>query len=111
MNRYSFSNRFQANEGQLVKTESGWDGTTALRTVDTTLADATAAPYGSYNGESPRSRGDTMSSSYKSPQRKVVTTQQGRIFTWEVATGCVGMPYCFDAYARPTKVVKTTSTP
>ena len=111
VNRYSFSNRFQANEGQLVKTESGWDGTTALRTVDTTLADATAAPYGSYNGESPRSRGDTMSSSYKSPQRKVVTTQQGRIFTWEVATGCVGMPYCFDAYARPTKVVKTTSTP
>lgn len=105
VNRYTFGNQFAVNEGLQLKVEYDWNGTSVLRTVETTYADRNAAPYSSFNGSSPRERGDFSMNDMR-PQRKVVTTQQGRTFTWQVATGCVGMPYCFDAYARPTKVVK-----
>jgi len=107
--RYTFGNMLMTNEGQLLKVESGWNGTTALRTVDTTYAAWNAAPYSNFYGGSPRGRGDYVTSNYPFPKRKEVTTQQGRTFTWEVATGCSGVPYCFDTFARPTKVVKSSS--
>ncbi|MFT3761569.1 MAG: hypothetical protein QM761_02950 [Pseudoxanthomonas sp.] len=107
--RYTFGNQFAVNEGLLLKVESGWNGTSALRTVETTYADMYAAPYYAYSGSSPRGRGDAVIAGKKQPQRKVVTTQQGRTFTWEVASDCSGMPYCFDTYARPTKVIRSSS--
>ncbi len=106
--RYSFGNRFAVNEGLLLKTESGWNGTSALRTVEVTYADVYAEPY-SYYSQSLRTRGDAATTGFKRPQRKVVTTQQDHTFTWEVASDCSGIPYCFDAFARPTKVVKSSS--
>jgi hypothetical protein len=107
--RYTYGNRYKSNEGLLLKTEYGWNGTSALRTVTTTYADPTAAPYGAYQGTSIRSNGDRDITSKKRPQRQVTTVQQGRTFTWQVATGCTDGPYCFDSYARPTKIIKSSA--
>jgi hypothetical protein len=108
--RYTFGNHFTVDEGLLLKTESGWNGTTALRTVETTYGVMNAAPYGG-DTWSVRSRGDAIIAGLKHPKRKVVTTQQGRTFTWEVAADCSGVPYCFDAFARPTKVIESSVNP
>lgn len=107
--RYTFGNQFFANEGRLLKIESGWNGSAALRTVETTYGDPYAAPYANFYGGTPRSRGDALITSFKMPPRMTVTAQQGRTFTWEVATGCGGAPYCFDTFARPTKVIRSSS--
>lgn len=107
--RYTYGNRYAANEGLLLKTEYGWNGTTALRTVENEYGDALAAPYGTYGGGTLRPRGDTFLTSRQRPLRRVKTVQQGRTFTWQVASDCSGMPYCFDTFARPTKVVKASS--
>ena len=107
--RSTFGNRYQLDEGLLLKVESGWDGTTAVRTVAIAYADPEAAPYAAFNGGSLRNMGDYDITGFFRPQRQIVTTQQGRTFTWQVATGCSGVPYCFDAYARPTKVIKSSA--
>jgi hypothetical protein len=107
--RYTFGNQANVDEGELYKTESGWNGTTALRTTEISYANVGAAPYGAYDGWSPRGNGDFAMTSKVRPQRQVTISQQGRTFTWQVAAGCGGMPYCFDAFARPTKVTKTSS--
>lgn len=104
--RYTFGNQANVDEGMLFKTEYGWNGSTAQKTVTVDYGAAGVAPYGTYDGWSPRGRGDPALNSRTHPQRKVTTNQQGRDFIWEVATGCSGMPYCFDAYGRPTKVIK-----
>ena len=109
--RYTFGNRYLQDEGLLLTTEAGWNGTSALRKVDTTFADMYAAPYYAGSGYSPRQRGDAIITGLRRPQRKVVTTQQGRDFIWEVASNCPSVPYCFDIYARPTKVVKSSVNP
>lgn len=107
--RYTFGNRYKVDEGLLLKTDYGWNGSSALRTVTTTYADPEAAPYAAFNGNSVRNVGDYDITRMTRPQRQVTTTQQGRTFTWQVATGCSGGPYCFDTFARPTKVTKTSS--
>jgi hypothetical protein len=107
--RYTYGNRYKSNEGLLIKTEFGWNGTSALRTVTTTYADPTAAPYAAYQGTSIRSNGDRDITSKVRPQRQMTTVQQGKTFTWEVAAACAGVPYCFDSYARPTKTVKSSA--
>ena len=109
--RHTFGNKYDHNEGLLLRTEVGWNGTSALRTVDVEYGLPTAAPYAAFKGESIRLNGDVEMTGYTHPQRKVVTTQQGRIFTWEVAPGCNGYAYCFDAFARPTKVIKWSTAP
>lgn len=109
--RYTFGNKYNDNEGLLLKTEYGWNGASALRTVDIEYGLPTAAPYAAFKGESIRLNGDAEMTGYPHPQRKVVTTQQGRTFTWQVASDCAGVPYCFDAFVRPTKVVKSSATP
>jgi YD repeat-containing protein len=105
--RYTFGNQANVDEGMLFKTEYGWNGTSALRTVAIDYGAVDAAPYGTHNGWSLRGGGDPALTSKNQPQRKITTTQQGATFTWEVAANCSGMPYCFDAYARPTKLVRT----
>lgn len=42
------------------------------------------------------------------PVVKRTTTQQERKFVWEVGAGCSGT-YCFDTYAQPLEVVKSSS--
>lgn len=107
--RYSFGNVAFGNDGLLQKTEYGWSGSAAQRTEDVVYADSSAPPYASFYGGTPRARGDTRLSSEQVPLRRRVITQQGRTFTWEVAADCSGIPYCFDAFARPTKIIQSSS--
>lgn len=107
--RYTYGNRYQADEGLLLKTEYGWNGTSALRTDAMTYADWNAAPYAPFNGHSVRQNGDYYITGKTRPQRQVTTTQQGRAFVWQVAADCAEGPYCFDDFARPTKVIKSST--
>lgn len=109
MTRHTFGNRFKVNEGLLLMQEYGWNGTTALRTVSYEYADPEAAPYAAYNGRSWRNNGDYDITSLTRPQRRITTQQNGRTFVWETASDCAGAPYCFDAFARPTKTVKSST--
>lgn len=109
VNRYTFGNRFDDNEGLLLRIDEGWNGTSATRTVESVYADRNAAPYAVFNGSSIRQRGDILMSSDVMPKRQITTTQQGRTLTWKVASDCSGVPYCFDTYARPTKITKTST--
>lgn len=78
-----------------------------LSTTQYTYADVNEGPY-------PSSLGDGVSF-YVTPRQqammwpKVSTqiTQDGRIFATSVAADCAGVPYCFDAYGRPTKIVRS----
>ncbi|WP_340648719.1 hypothetical protein [Pseudoxanthomonas winnipegensis] len=106
--RYTFGNRYEVNEGLLLQTDEGWNGTSALRTTVNTYAAYDAGPYPSLIGSSMQARSDGPMSARYRPLRATSTTQQGRVFTWEVATGCSSSPYCFDERARPTKVVKSS---
>ena len=56
--RYTFGTRYAENEGLLLTVESGWNGSSALRTVGYTYAAPTASPYAAYNGFSLPNRGD-----------------------------------------------------
>jgi YD repeat-containing protein len=105
--RYTFGNQANVDEGMLFKTEYGWNGTSALRTVAIDYGAVDAAPYGTHNGWSLRGGGDPALTSKNQPQRKITTTQQGRQFVWEVADTCSGMPYCFDGYARPVTIQRS----
>jgi YD repeat-containing protein len=105
--RYTFGNQANLDEGRLQKTEYGWDGAQAKRTVEIEYGAAGAAPYGSYDGWSPRGFGDFARTSMVTPQKKITTTLDGVAFVWQVATGCGGNPFCFDTYARPTSVLRS----
>ena len=109
VNRYTFGNRFADNEGLLLRVDEGWNGASAARTVETVYADRNAAPYAMFNASSIRQRGDALMSSDVMPKRQITTTQQGRTFMWKVASDCSGMPYCFDTFGRPTKVIKSST--
>lgn len=105
--RYTFGNRANVDEGLLYVVEAGWNGTSALRTTRYEYADPSVQSFGS--GWSPRGFGDFEMTSRKRPRRSEITTQQGRTFTWAVASDCSGVPYCFDGFGRPTKVIRSSS--
>lgn len=107
--RYTFGNRFRVDEGQLLQEDEGWNGSTALRTTRYSYAAPDAGPYPNPIGTSAQTRSDNYLSSRHTPVWKRVTTQQGRAFTWQVATGCNGIPYCFDVHARAKKIVRNSS--
>ena len=105
--RYTFGNRYKYNEGKLLTVESGAGPQSILRTENTTYLMNTGQAYPDRIGWSLYSRGDKMAERYF-PVIQRTTLQQGRGFTWQVATGCT-YGYCFDQYARPTQVVKSSS--
>ena len=108
--RYTFGNRYKYNEGKLLKVEKGNGPTSILSTETTTYQyDATGMAYRATIGQSWVARGDNMAE-YLLPVVQRTHLQQGRTFTWEVASsGCSPYLRCFDAYARPTKVVKSSA--
>lgn len=109
--RYIHSTRYGALQGKLLRVEQ-YDGTQLMRAEDKTynyLASdmPTSAPFGySLYTADPQFGTENLVL-----LRKNVISQQGRTFTWEVPGGCVGglTGYCFDAYGRVTKVVKSSS--
>lgn len=109
--RHIFGNRYLVDEGMLLEVQSGWNGTSAMRSVATAYGSADAEPYAAFNGYSVRNLGDYDITSRLRPQRQAITTQQGRTFTWEVAATCgsSGTAFCFDAFARPTRVTRSSA--
>ena len=106
--RYTFGNRYKYNEGKLLTTETGSGPLSILQTQSTTYLMATSGQaYPDHLGWSLYSRGDHMAE-WHFPAIQRTTVQQGRSFTWQVATGCA-YGYCFDQFARPTKVIKSSA--
>ena len=112
--RSTFSNKYDQTENKLVSEQEYSSGGSLMRTTAYTYA--TTPSTGTNPFAFPLKPGLTFSvnANFESegrwtPVSKKQTTQQGRTFTWEVATGCSGYTLCFDQFARPTKVVKSSA--
>ncbi|MEZ5464169.1 MAG: RHS repeat-associated core domain-containing protein [Lysobacteraceae bacterium] len=101
--RYTYGNRYQTNEGKLLKVERGPTSASILRSETTTYElNSASKPYPEWIGRSPYSRGD-HSGEKLTPVLSRVTTQQGKNFSWTAST--------FDAYANPLTVTKSSNLP
>jgi hypothetical protein len=103
--RYTFGTGFQTNEGKLLQVEQG-SGPNDIR----------RSQFYSYDlgttrkvGTSPQPRNDSYTSEYLLPQKSSVITQDGVTFQSEVASTCNGNALCFDTFARPLTVTKSSS--
>ncbi len=99
--RYLFGNRFGENEGKLLQVDHGWNGNSAVRSVQTRYRAPGAGPYPQQEGSTEPYLGDAGTNIRTMPVDKKTTVQQGVTFAWE-ATG-------FDSWARPLDVVRTSS--
>lgn len=105
--RHTFSTRWGATEGKLLQTDT-YQGPTLLRSTEMEYLAASQGAYPSYLGGS-FAHWTTNSGPTErwAPMLTREITQQGQAFTWQVATGCT-YGYCFDLFARPTKVIKSS---
>lgn len=101
LTRYTFGNRYEVNEGQLLRVEAGWNGSAALSTTDYTYAAPSAGPYPDPVGISAQMRGDGYLSTRHTPQQSQVITQQGATFGRLVES--------FDEWAKPLRVTRSSS--
>ena len=114
VSRTTYSTEWGAYEGKVLMEEEGVTTSGALRTTTYQYAPTDGMAYPGKIGRMPlvydAIDNDTPAQTYSPLWRKVVT-QQGRTFTWEVAATCggTGTSLCFDAYARPTRVVKAST--
>jgi YD repeat-containing protein len=101
--RYTFSNRFDATEGQLKQTDyySGAAGGTLLRSEVNTYANPTGGPWPTAYGADMLYRDNQAQVTELSPMSQRVTTQSGDTYTWKAAE--------FNAYAQPTDVKRHSS--
>lgn len=112
--RYTFGTKVFEDEGKMLKSERGGSASSILAVDETTYQTNSAGQlYPSILGRSPNGRGDGMSQ-YVLPEKKRVTTQQGRKFVWEVPSTCgpngtAGTSLCFDSFARPIRVAKSSA--
>jgi hypothetical protein len=109
-NRYTFGNRYENNEGKLLKVEAGSSSSSILKVEDSTYAlDPTGYPYPPEIGLSGDYRGDSSALRH-TPLLSRQVVQQGRTFSWQVPATCGGgSEPCFDVYARPTTSVKSSA--
>lgn len=108
--RYTFGNKWAEDEGKLLKVETGNSASSILRVEDTIYQmDAAGMAYPAWIGRSPNMRG-TGTVGKQIPVKQTAVTQQNHVFTWQVAASCgsSGSMPCFDTYARPTKVIKSS---
>lgn len=107
--KHKFGILYTVNDGRALGVETLTPTNSLLRSeVSDYLSEASApsqAFYGSYGSVLDMS---DPSIARVRPIVKRTITQQGRKFIWEVGTGCNGT-YCFDTYAQPLKVVKSSS--
>jgi RHS repeat-associated protein len=103
VNRHIFGIKWQVNEGQLLRLEEGWNGSTALRVTEYGYRDPAGQAFPDRFGVSEYFWSDYLSSRNR-PQDRRVITQQDVTFTWQVQSGIAG----FDAYARPRLVTKSS---
>jgi hypothetical protein len=109
--RYTFSNRYTELEGKELSAEVYAAGSGALmQTTANAYASPNAGPYPVAIGSSmlPGNYNYLLEQSI-APLKSSITTQNGTAFSWRVATGCGGYPFCFDAFGRPTQVIKSSA--
>lgn len=101
--RYTFSNRFDATEGQLLRTDtySGAVGGTLLRSVANTYANPTGGPWPSAYGIDLQGRDNNKQAEELSPLQQRTLTQDGQTYIWQATA--------FDAYAQPTDVMRSNN--
>lgn len=113
--RSIFSNKFDETENKLFREEEYSASGALLQSKDYTYATVnqwTSNPYPwpVQVGNDQQVRQNSQTSGQWAPARKIVTTRQGKTFTWQVPFDCMsGTSPCFDAYARPTRVTKASS--
>lgn len=101
--RYTFSNKFDVTEGQLINVVSyaGAAGTAVLNQENNTYA-ATSAGWPAVYGDIMQSRINQGSSQQWSPLvQKSTTTREGDVYTW--------VAEAFDAYGNTTKTKRFSS--
>lgn len=101
--RYTYSNRFDATEGQLLSTAyyTGAAGGTVLRTDTNTYANPTGGSWPSPVGNDPQGRHNTLQTTELAPLQQRQTTEEGDTYTWQALA--------YDAYAHPTDVKRYNS--
>ncbi len=93
LTRYTYGIRYQNNEGQLLRVEQGWNGSTALRTTNYRYRLPSGMPYPEPAGVSPSETTDYLAARHR-PRDQASIDQQGVTFTWQASA--------FDAFARVT---------
>ncbi|MGN6829290.1 RHS repeat-associated core domain-containing protein [Paucibacter sp. M5-1] len=96
--RHVYGNLFRVNEGQLLRQDQGWNGSTALRSTSYAYQSPSGMSYPEPVGISPSEVSDDLASRHR-PQHQRVITQQGTSFSWTANS--------FDSFARPTSVTRT----
>ncbi|HEY9133770.1 MAG TPA: chitinase N-terminal domain-containing protein [Dyella sp.] len=93
--RYTFSNRFDATESLLLRTDQfkGGIGSEALRSETYTYAASTGGPWPESLGRSEQNYLNAMQMTSLSPMRQRVIRQEGDDYVW--------LADSFDAFARP----------
>lgn len=97
--RFLFGTLFQVNEGQLLQQDSGWNGSTALRSTSYSYNPPGGAAYPEPIGNNPLEVADYLASRHR-PQKQRITTQQGVNFSW--------LANNFDGFARPLSVTRSS---
>lgn len=110
--RYIHSARYGAIQGKLLRAEV-YNASSVLQKSEDKIYNYAESdmPYPSTFGNSLYFANPPYATENLVLLRKSVITQQGRTFNWEVPSGCSGGlgGYCFDAYGKPTKIIKSSS--
>ena len=113
--RSLFSNKFDETENKLLREEDYSATNQLLRAKDyayATVANGGSNPYPwpVQVGNDQQTRQNPQTVAQWAPVRQTVITQQGRTFTWQVPFSCgSGTSACFDLYAHPTKIIKSSA--
>lgn len=119
--RTVFSNRSDETENLMLREETYDAANVLARTIRhdyaTSPASSASSPYAwpKFIGEDLQMRTNRARSERWAPTKKRQIEQQQRTFTWEVPSTCdangtgTGTSPCFDKFARPTKVVKSSA--
>jgi len=98
--RNVFGAIYQVNEGQLLRVDEGWNGTSAPRATVNTYRAPSGQPYPEPAGISVMENGDYLSARHRPADSRVIT-QQSTTFTWQVNA--------FDSKARATNETRFSS--
>ena len=109
--RYRFGTSYRYDEGKLLREETGSDESSIKRVDDYSYSLVAAGQnYPASIGQTFHARVDSsFSTGYLRPEVARVITQDGRRFAKQVAQ-CDGK-FCLDSFARPTKIIRMSSTP
>ena len=95
-----YGTQYGINEGLLVGSNEGWNGTSALRSTTISYASSSAGPYPILLGYFGPAIGSSMAEIY-TPENSQIITQQGVTFS-QTVTG-------FDSLARPVSATDSSS--